>query len=107
MKIAEVIGSVADQDQEGVAPVCDLMGHIANQFTRTGQVKRPLDIERLNTQSATTLSPSSSISIPGEEIFVAAEPVPFQNPAVPLQRSTHGLTRRAAGTRGLSWGSSN
>src|SRR5947209_20617527 len=101
MKIVEVIGSFADQDQEGIAPVRNLMPRIANAFTRSGQVKLPLNLQSLDAQSATTLPPFSSTSMPGE-VPVAAEPVSLQTPALPLQRSARDLTRRAAGTRGWS-----
>ena len=100
MKIAEVIGSFADQDQEGVAPVGNLMPRIANAFTRSGQVKLPLNLQSLDAQSATTLAPFSRVSredIPPEP----SPPTPLQTTTLPLQRSGHRPTRLAAGTRRL------
>ena len=70
MKIAEVIGSFADQDQ-GLAPVGNLMQRIANAFTRTGQVKRPLEFLPLDGQSAITVPSFSSIPSSREDIATA------------------------------------
>jgi hypothetical protein len=44
MRIAEIIGAVADQEHEP-APVSGLMQHVANAFTATGRVKRPLGFQ--------------------------------------------------------------
>src|SRR5947208_13023993 len=101
MKIAEVIGSFADQDQEGVAPVGNLMPRIANAFTRSGEVKLPPNLQSLDAQSGTTLPPLSPVShedIPPE----FSGPMPLQTTTLPGQRSGYRLGRVAAGTRGLS-----
>ena len=101
MKIVEVIGSFAVQDQEGVAPVGNLMPRIANAFTRSGQVKLPLNLQSLDAQSVTTLPPLSPVSredIPPEP----SAPMSLQTTTLPLQRSGYRLTRLAAGTRGWS-----
>jgi len=42
MKIAEIVGSVADQEAEA-APLSSFMQRIANAFTPSGRVKQPLD----------------------------------------------------------------
>lgn len=42
MKIAEIVGSYADQ-KASVAPDSSLLQTIANAFTRSGKVKRPLN----------------------------------------------------------------
>jgi hypothetical protein len=90
MKITEVIGSVADQNREGVAPVGDLMQRIANAFTQSGQVKRPLEFLPLDGQSAITPPPFSSIPMSHEGIATAptanaasdtAQPLGFQRPS--------------------------
>lgn len=91
MKIIEVIGSFAGQYPESVVPVGDWMQSLANAFTRTGQVKRPLDFQRINAHPALTLPPFSSISLPGEDIAATAEPAPPQSPAQGTQRSARGL----------------
>ena len=99
MKIAEVIGSL--MDHEAVAPVGNLMPRIANAFTRSGQVKLPLNLQSLDAQSATTLPPLSLASredIPPEP----SPPMPLQTTTLPIQRSGHRLTRLAAATRGWS-----
>src|SRR5438874_10427479 len=98
MKIAEVIGSFADQNQGDVAPSGNLMPRIANAFTRSGQVKLPLNIQSLDAQSATTLPPLSAVSrkdIPPEP----SVPMPLQTTALPGQRSGYRLSRLAAGDR--------
>ena len=101
MKLAEVTGSFADQDPEGVAPVGNLMHHIANAFIRSGQVKRPLNFQPLDAQSATTLPPFSPVS--REDIpSPPSAPMPLQTTTLPIQRSGYRLTRLAAGTRGWS-----
>jgi hypothetical protein len=69
------------------------MQRIANQFTQSGQVKQPLDFQRLKAHPAITLPEFSSSSIPGEDIAVTAEPVPLQTPAQPTQRSARRLIR--------------
>src|SRR5947207_15488182 len=100
MKITEIIGSFADQNQEDVAPVGNLMPRIANAFTRSGQVKLPLDFQALDAKSATTLPPLSPVShedIPPE----FSGPMPLQTTTLPGQRSRYRLGRVAAGTRGL------
>jgi len=44
MKIAEIVGSVADQEAEA-APLSSFMQRIANAFTPSGRVKQPLDFQ--------------------------------------------------------------
>src|SRR5947208_15450059 len=105
MKIAEVIGSFADQDQEGVAPVGNWMRRIANAFTRGGQVKLPLNLQSLDAQSATTLPPVSPVSL-GDIPPESSAPMPLQTTTLPGQRSGYRPTRLAAGTRD-SYGSPN
>src|SRR5438067_13735707 len=97
MKIAEVIGSFADQDQEAVAPVGNLMPSIANAFTRSGQVKLPLNLQSPQSAATPPLSPVSLGDIPPE----LSAPMPLQTTTLPLQRSGYRLTRLAAGTRRL------
>src|SRR5438874_10212705 len=100
MKIAEVIGSFADQNQGDVAPSGNLMPRIANAFTRSGQVKLPLNLQSLEAQSGTTLPPYPAMSredIPPEH----SAPMSLQTTTLPLQRSGDRLTRLAAGTRRL------
>src|SRR5205823_4360152 len=64
MKIAEIIGSVADQEHEP-APVSGFMQRVANAFTPSGRVKRPLDYQGLGEQPTTTVP--SSASVPASE----------------------------------------
>src|SRR5438067_11634061 len=103
MKIAEVIGSFADQDQKAVAPVGNLMPRIANAFTRSGQVKLPLNLQSLDAQSATTHPPLSPVSL-GDIPPELSAPMPLQTTALPGQRSGYRLSRLAANDR-YSYGS--
>ena len=84
MKIREVIGSVADRDQEAVAPFGNLMQRIANQFTRTGQVKRPLDLQPLVSPLVITRPPFSAAQTSREDIPTAASADGVRNAAQPL-----------------------
>lgn len=43
MRIAEIVGSYADRKEPEIAPDSRLFQTIANAFTRSGKVKRPLD----------------------------------------------------------------
>jgi hypothetical protein len=87
MKITEVIGSFADQHHENIAPVSDWMHRIANQFTQSGQVKRPLDFHRLDQQSATALPPFSSMPMSREDLPAATSNL-ATNSAPPLNGPT-------------------
>src|SRR5205823_12998913 len=100
MKITEVIESFADQNQEDVAPDGNLMPRIANAFTRSGQVKLPLNLQSLEAQSATTLPPTSPVS--HEDISPhPSAPIPLQTTTLPVQGSGYRLARLGAGTRRL------
>ena len=43
MKIADIIGSDADAAEQEIAPDNSLLQAIANAFTRSGKVKRPVN----------------------------------------------------------------
>ena len=43
MKISEILGSYADREEPDMGPDSSLLQTIANAFTRTGKVKRPLN----------------------------------------------------------------
>ena len=43
MKIAEIVGSYADREEPGMGPDSSLLQTMANAFTRSGKVKRPLN----------------------------------------------------------------
>src|ERR1051326_3644299 len=43
MKIAEVVGSYADPEEPKIAPDSSLLQIVANAFTRSGKVKRPVN----------------------------------------------------------------
>src|SRR5207248_9801241 len=82
MKIAEIVGSVVVQPPEEV-PVSSFPQRIANAFTRSGRVKRPLDLQVLGSQSMPNLEPSSSIAASDQGTSVAQSPS-----AVPNARMT-------------------
>ena len=43
MKITEIVGSHADQEASELAPDSSLLQTVANAFTRSGKVKRPVN----------------------------------------------------------------
>ena len=66
MKIAEVIGSVTDQELEA-ARARSFMQRIANAFTGSGRVKRPFEFQGLGTEPTATEPPFSYIPTSDEE----------------------------------------
>jgi hypothetical protein len=77
MKIVEIIGSVVDQEHQP-APVGGFMQHVANAFTATGRVKRPLNFQGLGGQPTTALPAFSSVpsSDEGISLVPSADAVP-------------------------------
>jgi hypothetical protein len=62
MKIAEIIGSYADREQPEIAPDGSLFQTIANAFTRSGKVKRPLNQQPSDGQPLAGHIPFSSFA---------------------------------------------
>jgi len=78
MKIAEIIGSVADQEPEA-APVNSFMQRIANAFTASGRVKRPLGFQGSEEPATTAVVPHSYLPASEEGTSTAANPDAIQN----------------------------
>jgi hypothetical protein len=66
MKIAEIVGSYAKQEAS-VAPDSSLLQTIANAFTRSGKVKRPLNQQPSDGQPLAGHIPFSSFAASGED----------------------------------------
>ncbi len=67
MKIAEIIGSYADREQPEIAPDGSLFQTIANAFTRSGKVKRPLNQQPSDGQPLAGHIPFSSFAASDED----------------------------------------
>ena len=67
MKIAEIIGSYADREQPEIAPDGNLFQTIANAFTRSGKVKRPLNQQPSDGQPLAGHIPFSSFAASDED----------------------------------------
>ena len=66
MKITEIVGSYADQEKS-VAPDSSLLQTIANAFTRSGKVKRPLNQQLPDGQPLAGHIPFSSFAASDED----------------------------------------
>jgi hypothetical protein len=98
MKIAEIVGSYADREE----PDSSLLQNIANAFTRTGKVKRPLNQQASDGQPFAGYIPFSSFAASDEDpaadaasnTSTGAPIIPRHNPAsAPLY---HALARQFA-----------
>jgi hypothetical protein len=67
MKIAEIIGSYADREQPEIAPDGSLFQTIANAFTRSGKIKRPLNQQPSDGQPLAGHIPFSSFAASDED----------------------------------------
>jgi hypothetical protein len=67
MKIAEIVGSEADPEEPEVAPDDSLLQTIANAFTRSGKVKRPLNQQLPDGQPIAGYAPFASVAAPDED----------------------------------------
>jgi len=67
MKIAEIISSYADREEPDMEPDSSLLQTIANAFTRTGKVKRPLDQQASDGQSLAGRFPFTSFAASDED----------------------------------------
>jgi hypothetical protein len=66
MKIAEIVGSYADSEQQ-IASNDSLFQTIANAFTRSGKVKRPLNQRVPYGQPIASHAPFASVAAPDED----------------------------------------
>ena len=62
MKIAEIVGYYTDREQPEIAPDGSLFQTIANAFTRSGKVKRPLNQQPSDGQPLAGHIPFSSFA---------------------------------------------
>jgi hypothetical protein len=68
MKIREIVGSYTDQEETELVPVSGLLQGIANAFTRSGKVKRPLNLQQSNNQPTPACTPFLSLAAADERI---------------------------------------
>jgi hypothetical protein len=64
MRISEIVGLYTNQEETELVPVSGALQGIANAFTRSGKVKRPLDLQQSNNQPTPTFTPSLSLATP-------------------------------------------
>ena len=67
MKIAEIVGSYADREEPGMGPDSSLLQTIANAFTRSGRVKRPLNQQPSDGQPLAGHIPFTSFAASDED----------------------------------------
>ena len=67
MKIAEIISSYADREEPDMEPDSSLLQTIANAFTRTGKVKRPLNQQPSHGQPLAGHIPFTSFAVSDED----------------------------------------
>jgi hypothetical protein len=67
MKIAEILGSYADREEPDMGPDSSLLQTIANAFTRSGKVKRPLNKQPSDGQPLAGQIPISSFAASDED----------------------------------------
>ena len=67
MKIAEIISSYADREEPDMEPDSSLLQTIANAFTRTGKVKRPLNQQPSDGQPLAGHIPFASLAASDED----------------------------------------
>jgi hypothetical protein len=66
MKIAEIVGLYADGAEQEIAPDNSLLHTIANAFTRSGKVKRPLNQQLSAGQPIASQAPFLSVAVSDE-----------------------------------------
>jgi hypothetical protein len=67
MKIAEILGSHADSEEPEIRSDNSLLQTIANTFTRTGKVKRPLNQQPSDGQPLAGHIPFASLAASDED----------------------------------------
>ena len=86
MKIAEIISSYADREEPDMEPDSSLLQTIANAFTRTGKVKRPLNQQPSDGQPLAGHIPFASLAASVED--PAADAVPNTSTDAPIIPTT-------------------
>ena len=113
MKIAEIVGSYADEAEQQIAPDDSLLQTIANAFTRSGKVKRPLNQRVPYGQPIASHAPFASVAAPDEDpvahavsnIRSDAPPIPTHKSIGPRRNATDWQQR--TGSRAVFIGSSS
>lgn len=67
MKITEIVGSYADREAEEIAPDSSVLQTIANAFTRSGKVKRPLNQQPSGDLPSAGFIPFSSLPVSDDD----------------------------------------
>ena len=67
MKIAEIVGSYADGTEQEIVPDNSLLQTIANAFTRSGKVKRPLNQQPSGDLPSADVIPFSSLPVSDDD----------------------------------------
>jgi hypothetical protein len=86
MKIAEILGSHADSEEPEIWSDNSLLQTIANTFTRTGKVKRPLNQQPSDGQPLAGHIPFASLAASVED--PAADAVPNTSTDAPIIPTT-------------------
>ena len=107
MKIAEIVGSYADREEPDMVPDSSLLQTIANAFTRTGKVKRPLNQQPSDGQPLAGYIPFSSIAASDEDPAAdAASNTSTDAPIIPTTQLV-GAPRNATYWAAARWAESS
>jgi hypothetical protein len=88
MKIAEILGSYADREEPDMGPDSSLLQTIANAFTRSGKVKRPLNKQPSDGQPLAGQIPISSFAASDEDPAAdAVSNTSTDPPIIPMTQS--------------------
>ena len=88
MKIAEILGSYADREEPDMGPDSSLLQTIANAFTRTGKVKRPLNQQPSHGQPLAGHIPFTSFAASDEDPAAdAVSNTSTDPPIIPMTQS--------------------
>lgn len=87
MKIAEIVGSYADRDEPEAAPDSSLLQTVANAFTRSGKVKRPVNQLPDGQPTAAQITFSSAAGSHGDPV---GDVVSNTSTSIDLSNATHG-----------------
>ena len=98
MKIAEIISSYADREEPDMGPDSSLLQTIANAFTRTGKVKRPLNQQPSDGQPLAGHIPFTSFAASDED--PAAGAVSNTSTDAPTLPTTQSCVRPGVGRIG-------
>jgi hypothetical protein len=97
MRIAEIVGSYADPEEPKIGPDSSLLQTVANAFTRSGKVKRPLNQQPSDGQPIAHHIPCSTHTASDEDpvgdavsnASTIAPPIPTTQILGPRRNATH------------------